>query len=129
MKPDLGTIAMEGMSFHAYHGYYEEEREVGNQFIVDVYIKTEVTRAAINDDLKGTVNYERIYEIVEQIMKEKYMLLEHVTYVILDKLVHDLPAIEHAKIRVSKLSPPIEGDIKRVYVELEKTFVPVHRSN
>ena len=47
----MATIALEGMRFYAYHGYYEEERTLGNEFILDVYVNTEIVLTTLVDDL------------------------------------------------------------------------------
>ena len=47
----MGVIAIEGMQFYAYHGRYQEEQVVGNQFIVDVYMERDLKEAASTDAL------------------------------------------------------------------------------
>lgn len=116
----MGQIALEGMQFYAYHGYYHEERVVGKQFIVDVYIDGDLSAAATSDSLKKTINYEKIYDICKQEMKQKSNLLEHVASRILDKIGAEYPDHEKIKVRISKLHPPVKGNVERVYVELER---------
>jgi len=60
----MTTIALEGMHFFAYHGYYAEERIVGNQFIIDVYVDVD-TFDSQDDNIDDTVNYEVIYDITK----------------------------------------------------------------
>ena len=59
----MAIIALEGMHFFAHHGFYEEEQIVGNNFVLDVYMDTETSRAAVADDLYSTINYETVYFI------------------------------------------------------------------
>ena len=54
----MSQIALEGMRFYAYHGFYEEEQIIGNNYVIDVYIKTNFSEAAETDDLYKTINYE-----------------------------------------------------------------------
>jgi dihydroneopterin aldolase len=122
-KTLMGRIAIEGMHFHAYHGYYEKERQEGNHFIIDVYVDTDFERAAEEDLISGTINYEGIYEEVKAVMQEKYLLLEHVAQQVHQKLEQKYGAhVQYLKVRVSKLNPPIEGVVDEVYIEMEKTF-------
>ena len=118
----MGLVAIEGMEFFAYHGYYAQEKEHGNTFIVDIYIKTKLDSAAESDKLSDTIDYENVYKIVEQIMGEKYNLLEHIAHQILQQLKQELNSIKGVKIRVSKLNPPVKGKVKRTYIELDKQF-------
>ena len=115
-------IALEGMHFYAYHGYYEEERERGNKFIVDLYVKADLEPAGKQDDLGKTVNYELLYALVEKIMHEKSKLLEHIAYKILEEIGLKFGAIRAARVKISKLNPPIKGDIEKVSVERQRTF-------
>ena len=116
-----GTIAIEGMMFHAYHGYYAEERRKGGQFRVDVYVETDLQRGAETDLLKNTVNYELICAIVHRVMQEKHHLLEHVAFRMLE-LMDEINGIHNAKVRVSKIHPPLDINAERVYIELEKQW-------
>ena len=52
----MATIALEGMRFYAYHGYYEEERILGNEFILDVYVNTETILTKFVDDLHADLD-------------------------------------------------------------------------
>jgi dihydroneopterin aldolase len=120
----MGIIALEGLSFFAHHGYYPQEREVGNRFRVDVYLQTDFNDAAQSDDLEGTINYEGVYKLVKHVMEGggKQYLLERLAQRIIDASAAKYPHMKWMRVRISKLNPPIAGDIERVYVELEKTF-------
>ncbi len=117
----MGKIAMEGMQFYAYHGRYQEEQVVGNQFLVDVYIETNIEGAAESDELSQTINYEEVYAIAKTEMKERSHLLEHVGKRILDKITEKYGKLPSLRVRISKLHPPVRGNVERVYVELEQS--------
>ena len=118
----MGKIAVEGMKFFAYHGFYDHEREYGNQFTIDVYVDTDLSKAITQDELDATLDYEALYSIVRQSMEHKYYLLEHLAGKIIASIHESFPAIEHVKVRVSKLNPPMKGEVQRVYIELERSF-------
>ena len=65
----MGLIQIENMEFYSFHGHYKEERIVGNRFLVDLTLETDMTVAAGSDNLKDAVNYQRVYEIVKQQME------------------------------------------------------------
>ena len=54
----MGQIHIEGMEFYAYHGHYSEEKKVGNNFIVDVKMYTDMSIASATDDLDDAVDYQ-----------------------------------------------------------------------
>lgn len=117
-----GLIAVEGMLFHAYHGFYAEERHRGGQFRVDVYLKVDLKKAAESDRLENTINYEKVSDIARSVMEEKHHLLEHVAYRLLEQIGKNIKDLSSAKVRISKLHPPLPLYVERVFVELEKTF-------
>jgi dihydroneopterin aldolase len=114
----MGIISVEGMDFFAYHGCFKEEQIIGTRFIVDLYIETDTHEAELTDDLSKTVNYQAVYGFVSEEMKEKSKLLEHVARRILDRLKNEFPGVISARIKVSKLNPPVGGKVERVCVEL-----------
>lgn len=118
----MGVIALEGMEFYAFHGYYESERKKGNTFLVDVYISTDFEVAASDDELEATVNYENVYNIVKEVMAEEHKLLERLARRVIDELHAGLPDISSARVRVSKLNPPIEGVARKAWVEEQREF-------
>jgi 7,8-dihydroneopterin aldolase/epimerase/oxygenase len=52
----MGLIQIEGMEFYSFHGHYKEERIVGNKFLVDLTIETDMQKASESDNLKDAVN-------------------------------------------------------------------------
>ncbi len=116
----MGLIKIENMEFYAFHGCYDQEQVVGNRFIVDLEISANLDKAALSDNIEDTLNYQNAYDIVKEQMNIKSRLLEHVAGRILDKLFSRFPDIEKASVRVSKMNPPMGGQIERVSVTLSR---------
>lgn len=114
----MGIIALEGLEFFAYHGYYEEEQKIGNRYQIDIQITTDFSEAAEEDKLGGTVNYEDLYRIIASIMKDKIKLLEHIAQRIIQQVRIQYPAVSEIKVSVSKLNPPIGGVCERAKITL-----------
>jgi dihydroneopterin aldolase len=114
-------IILEGMTFYAFHGYYEEERKAGNRFIVDVKIKTDIPETIDFDNLDNTINYEGVYEIVKSQMNKSYKLLEQVAKNILESIYNKWSFVESAEVSISKLSPPVGGPCNKAKVTLVKS--------
>jgi dihydroneopterin aldolase len=112
-------IALEGMEFYAHHGHYDAERKKGNDFIVDAYIDADLNHN-LNDDLAHTLNYEIVYDVVKKEMEKPSKLLETVAVNILNELQEKFPDAISVRVRVSKLSPPLQGNVQRAYIELER---------
>ncbi len=119
----MGKIAIEGMKFYAYHGFYDEEQKIGRYYEVDVYVDTNFDKAAQADNLYDTINYETIYLIAKIEMSKPTRLLETIAVRIKDSLKNKFGNIQKIKVRISKLNPPMGGEIERVYIELEQSHV------
>lgn len=110
------------MEFYAYHGCFQEEQVVGNQFLVDVLVDVNTTNAQQTDKLHDTVNYQIIYNLIKEEMKIKSKLLEHVSERIINALHSNFTEIKLIRVKVSKMNPPMGGKIERVSVTLERNF-------
>jgi 7,8-dihydroneopterin aldolase/epimerase/oxygenase len=119
----MGLIALEGMSFHAYHGFYEEEQIMGNDYVLDVYITANTPMASVTDDLYQTVNYETVYEICKIVMRQRTKLLETIADRIVLGIKHQFSNIQEVKVRVRKLNPPLGGQVNCSMVETDDSFV------
>ncbi len=114
------TIALEKISFHAFHGLFPEETIIGNEFILDISVRIPGTVPI--DDLANTVNYQGIYEIAREIMAVPKPLLEEVVYQISDTLKQRYPAITHSAVTLRKMNPPMGASIRNSLVSLEKDY-------
>jgi 7,8-dihydroneopterin aldolase/epimerase/oxygenase len=119
----MGLIALEGMRFHAYHGFYDEEQIIGNDYIVDVYITANTGMAAATDDLYQTINYETVYEVCKFVMREKTRLLETIIERITIGLKHQFSNIQAVQVRIKKVNPPLGGHVDFSIVENEESFM------
>jgi len=116
----MGEIKIEGMEFYAHHGHFAEERVVGNKFLIDICLETECDKAAASDNLDDALNYQVVYETISIEMKKKSHLLENVAGRILDALYKKFNNIIKARIKVSKMNPPMGGRIDRVSVVMTR---------
>lgn len=116
----MGLILIEGMEFYSFHGHYKEERIVGNKFMVDLTIETDMDIPAESDNLKDAVNYQHAYQIVKQEMEKKSYLLENIAGRILDAIYSEMEGIKQATVKVSKMNPPMGGKIASVSVVMSR---------
>ena len=116
----MGTIQLENMNFYAFHGCYHEEQIVGNDFLVDLTIETDIEKPATTDNINDALNYLTAYELVRDEMAIKSHLLEHVAKRILDKLYQHFNQIESATIKIRKINPPLGGQLSNVSVSITR---------
>jgi dihydroneopterin aldolase len=112
-------IELEQVRFHALHGVMPQERIVGNAFEVNLRVKTNFEAALSDDCLDNTISYADLYEVVKAEMMQPSALIEHVAGRILRALTERWPAVEAVWLKVSKLNPPIPGEIGRASVVVD----------
>ncbi|MEO1652050.1 MAG: dihydroneopterin aldolase [Bacteroidota bacterium] len=113
-------ISLEGMEFFAYHGFYKEERKIGNKFNVDLTIWTDLEEAAQKDKLSATIDYESLYKMIQQVMVRPSKLLEHIAQQIIQEIYENYPFIEAVEVSVAKYNPPVGGVCKWARITLKR---------
>ena len=118
----MTKIILENMEFHAFHGCLEFEQQLGNTFIVTLSMKiSDIEKAGITDKLDDTLNYQLVYDVVQEQMAIPSKLIEHVAQRIMDSILSKFPQIKEVGLRLSKLNPPLGGKVEKVTIELEDT--------
>ena len=107
------------MEFHAYHGCYDLEQQVGNRFCVELTLTTELGEVAAEDNVEKAVNYLDVYESVERQMRIKQRTIERVAMNIITAIRTEFPAVCGVRCTVAKMAPPLGGKVGRVSVTLE----------
>lgn len=111
-------IFLKELRFFAHHGVGEQETRVGNEFTIDLRIKTDIAKAMRTDNVDDTVSYADIYEVIKQEMNIPSKLLEHVVGRIARRLFRDFPTIEALELKLYKRNPPMGADIAAAGVEV-----------
>ncbi|MBP5538501.1 MAG: dihydroneopterin aldolase [Bacteroidales bacterium] len=118
----IGELGLEGMVFHAFHGCFEQERQEGATYRVDLTVRLDMSRAVESDALEDTVDVQRLYDIVAAQMAIPRNLIEAVAGAILSG-VRALPGILEAEVTVRKCAPPLSGDDEGRTPVCEASFV------
>ncbi|MEM0998760.1 MAG: dihydroneopterin aldolase [Bacteroidota bacterium] len=113
----MPIISLERMEFFAHHGVYEYEKERGNTFEADVWLDLGDMRLPEQDQLHEAVDYSQIFDAVNHVMQERVNLLETLVARIGKELEVRIPEWVSARVRVSKMSPPVQGICERSSVE------------
>lgn len=119
----MSKIFLEDVKIYAYHGVLPEENIIGTYYILNVEIHTDLWDAAVSDDLNDTISYADINQIIHDEMKVKSKLIEHVAGRIITKISEKFNQISYIKLRITKTSPPMKGEMKGASIELEKSFL------
>jgi len=115
----MGVIKVNGIKLYAYHGCMSEEARIGTNYIVDVTVHTDLKRAAETDELHDTTDYVSINQIVQKQMMIRSKLIEVVCKRILDMIMDEHQEVMKAEVTITKMHPPINGDVDSVSVTME----------
>ncbi len=117
----MNVIRIKNATFYAYHGAMKEEQHIGGKFEADVDIYTDFSEAAATDDLNKTINYEKVYRFMNEILNgRKYFLIETIATRLADNLLEQFPQIEKIAVRIRKNSVPVGGVLDFVEAEVVK---------
>lgn len=116
----MGTIKLQNIRTFSFHGCLLEEGKIGSDYRVDLEVKTDLRKSAISDELHDTVDYVLLNQIVVEEMDIRSKLLEHVANRIITRIFREIPEVSRILLAVSKLNPPIGGDVEAVTIEMEE---------
>ena len=114
------SIEVNGIRVYAFHGCLPEEGKIGGNYLVDVHLETDFTEASLSDNLSQTIDYVTINRIVKEEMAIRSKLIEHVGQRIVNRIKKECASIIKLRVKVIKISPPINGDVENVAIIIEE---------
>tara|TARA_R110001583_G_scaffold23657_2_gene87050 strand:- start:870 stop:1232 length:363 start_codon:yes stop_codon:yes gene_type:complete len=114
----MGIIKVENIRVFAYHGCLKEETKIGSDYRVDLQVEADLQTSAKTDKLSDTVDYVFLNRIIKEEMNIASHLLETVCRRILDRIFNEDKLVKKATVCVSKLNPPVGGDVARVTIKM-----------
>ncbi len=116
----MGVIKIRNIRLYAYHGCLDEEGKIGSEYRVDLSVKTDLLKSAKTDNLSDTADYVHLNKIVKQEMAVRTKLLETVANKILERIISEISIVKKATVEVSKVNPPIGGNVAFVTIKMSK---------
>jgi dihydroneopterin aldolase len=106
------TIELMGIVVFGRHGYLEEERRLGQRFLVDLWVDVD-DEAAASDRIEDTLDYRRLATHVHDVFAgPSILLLEGMAGAVADGIIERFAAAQRVRVRVRKpdvvLEPPVE---------------------
>lgn len=115
------TVQLHQLLFDAFHGIYEEEKILGNEYVVDASVEFQENTSVIHS-IHDTVNYTDMYNIIRERMNVPTPLLETVVMDIGNRIHDEFPRLRSIHISIKKLHPPIGGIRGAAGVTWQKQF-------
>ena len=109
----MESIDIKGLRINGHIGVLEQERRVGNEFVVDICIRlADVSTAMADDTIEDTVNYAEVVAIVKQQMSVQSRLLENVAARIRHAICDRFGSmVSGGSVTVAKIAPPIPAQL------------------
>src|SRR5215475_7994919 len=121
------TIFVAGLVIHARHGVMEHETEVGQRFVIDLELYTDLSESSHTDRLADTVSYSEVVATTTAAFKNtNYKLLERAAGAVADAILSTFPRIRAVKVTVHKPHAPIAAIYDDVGVVLTRSRHPNH---
>lgn len=117
----MGKIKLRNIKVFSYHGCLDEEGKIGSDYRVDLTVKGDLSHSAKTDSLADTIDYVHLNKIVKEEMAIRAKLLETVAERILNRVLEELQLVQKVKVGVSKINPPLGGDVGMVTVYRSKS--------
>ena len=98
----------------------KEEGVIGSDYRVDLEVTADLKKASETDRLSDTVDYVHLHTIIREEMGIRSKLLESVADRILERIFLEIPTVQTGEVAISKINPPLGGDVQQVTVILSK---------
>ena len=119
------SIFIKGVLIHARHGLMEHESEVGQRFVIDLELDTDLSESSRTDKLSDTVSYSNVVATATSAFKDtNYKLLERAAGAVADAILATFPRIRAVKVTVHKPHAPIAAIFEDVGVMLTRSRHP-----
>jgi len=121
MSTEIDCIKLANMGFYAFHGTSKAEKEVGQRFFLDVEMFLDLREAGATDNIRHTVNYAHVYDLISAATKKrKYNLLEALAEDIVEEILDHYPQLDRIRIKVRKPQVPLCGILDYVEITIDR---------
>jgi len=112
------VIHLRGLEFYAYHGVLSEEQVLGQRFLIDMDLFSDLSKAGSSDQVEDTVHYGEVYQVIKAcVTGASHQLLEHLAENIAQRVLGQFSCTS-VRVEVHKPQAPIPGIFRDVSVEI-----------
>lgn len=118
----MDSIILNKMEFYGYHGVLPEENRLGQRFLVDLVVETNLKKAGITDELENSISYVDLYQVCKDIVEgTPNKLIEAVAEKISQEILERFVKVTNVTVKIIKPNPPIPGIYESVAVEIKRS--------
>lgn len=118
----LDKIIVKNLEVFAHHGVHPEEKILGQKFLIDAILYTNLKAAVEQDDLSKTINYSTAIKVLTDSMsKVPCDLIEKTVENLAKCLFLEFESLEKIKICLKKPMAPIDARFDYVAVQIKRS--------
>ncbi len=115
---DTYRILLEGIRFRARHGASRAERDLPQDFVVNLAVALPVSALPRSDSRARVFDYDQLASlVVDEGTRVSYKLLETLAERLIARILADTPAVA-VQVQVKKFGPPTSASVDAVAIEL-----------
>ena len=117
----MDQLRIKDLEIYAYHGVFPAEKELGQRFVLDLWVDYEMTRAARTGDLEASIHYGILAEqLTEWMQAEKIDLIETVAFQLVQKIFESYAFVEKVRLELKKPWAPVPLPLETCSVTIER---------
>lgn len=119
----MDQLIIKDLELFAYHGVYQEEKTMGQKFIVEAYISLDLSKAGESDRLEYALNYAKLcHELQEEFLRTKHDLIERAATVLCEYILFHYPQVEEVDLILKKPWAPIHLPIDYPAIRMKRSW-------
>ncbi|MCR5788597.1 MAG: 2-amino-4-hydroxy-6-hydroxymethyldihydropteridine diphosphokinase [Lachnospiraceae bacterium] len=125
----MDFISIDNLEVFGNHGVYEEEKKLGQKFLVSARLYLDLKAAGIDDDINESVHYGKVCHLIHDHMKNhSYQLIEAAAEHLAEELLLSYGRVKKVSVEVKKPWAPIGLPLEAVSVAIERAWHDVYIS-
>lgn len=114
-------LLVKGLTTLSRVGCLPIEQSVPQPIEVDVALELDLSGAAKADNIKATLDYRRVCDLIRDLLEgTSYKLLETAAYMIADRILEHFPQAQRVQVEVRKPHPPIPVPLQWAGIRVER---------
>lgn len=119
----MDKIYIKDLEIYGFHGVNQQEKDMGQRFLVSLELFLSLQDAGESDDLDKTVSYAQVcIDIEEEFKKEKYDLIEKAAEKLAEFVLINYKLVDRVKLKIKKPWAPIGKPLDHVSVEIDRKW-------
>lgn len=118
LNSEADVVFVKGLTVEAVIGVFDWERAITQPILIDIMLETDISQAALSDDVKDALSYKEVCDDVTEWCKDiKAKLLEYLAEQLADKL---LAKYNCRKVTLSVAKPTAIKEANAVGVQITR---------